>query len=249
VASSISVAFAQGAAAPPPDPPQPPVSAPVEPEPDQPPLYPSQQPEARPGGYPPPQQGFAQPAGSPPQGSPPPPRSPFLKIAYLGVTVPVGQSSNYENPGLRFGTILGGRLSPQLSLNGELTLDLDNPKNQGGSDFTEIELDVAFSPLFHVPTGNLELVFGPKLGINIDSASGTFAGGKAESTATGWVTGINAGFFATLSGSTSIGGLVSFVSRKTTEVCSTVSGSSEQCTTSISGPSYKVLGFTGAILF
>ena len=60
---------------------------------------------------------------------------------------------------------MGGRVNESFSINGELTIDFLNPKNvPSSSDVTELELDIAISPLFHVQTGNVELVVGPKLG-------------------------------------------------------------------------------------
>jgi hypothetical protein len=219
--------------------------------------YPQQQPGYPQQGYPQqgypqqgyPQQGYPQ-QGYPQQAPPPPLKSPFLKIGYIGAVIPVGQSSDHDGVGFRIGTILGVRLAPQFSLNGELTLDIDNPKNTTpGANAGEAEFDLALSPLFHLPIGNMELVVGPKLGFYADSLTESGGGATATFTNTGWVAGVNAGAFASLSGGTSIGALVSFVSRKATEACASGTGVPEQCSTDISGPSYKALGITGAILF
>ena len=79
--------------------------------------------------------------------------------------------------------ILGGRVNPQFSINGEFRIDVLNPKNvPSGVDVTVVEVDFAVSPLFHVPFPNGEFVLGPKLGFF--GAAGSTSRTEASSTAT-----------------------------------------------------------------
>jgi hypothetical protein len=276
-----ATAFAQGApppAAPQPAPP-PDGAAPAQPGyPPAQPGYPAAQPgypAAQPGypapqpGYPAPPPGYpAPPPGYPPPGyaapppgypppayqvAPPPPpgKSGFLAMLYLGVNSFEGSSNNDLGPGFRIGTILGGRLNGQISLNGELTIDAENVKNlPTGTDVTAVEVDIAFSPLLHFHQGSMEIVVGPKLGVMAEAVQTTTGGVNAGSgNASGYVFGLNAGVFGALTPSTSIGGLVSFVSRPYSQVCATVPGFSEVCSTSQLPSADKVLGITGAVLW
>jgi hypothetical protein len=197
-----------------------------------------------PQGYPPPQTYMAPP---PP---PPPGKHGFLPILYLGVNSFQGKTGDNMGPGFRLGTILGGRITDQISLNGEMTIDFLNLNNDGGADITVVEVDLAFSPLFHQPVGSsAEFVIGPKLGFMALSESASSGGQDLGSgTGSGYVLGLNAGLFAAVSPSTSIGGLLSFESRSFSKLCSTEPGFAEQCQTS-GLDSDKVLGITGAVMF
>jgi hypothetical protein len=258
-----AAAFAQGA--PPPGAP-PPVADPNAPPAGYPPPpagYPPPQqgyPQAQPG-YPPPQQGYPQP-GYQQQGYPPPPsayaaqpavpeKHGFLPIIYLGVNSFQGHAGDGLGPGFRIGTILGGRLTPQFSLNGELTIDVLNVNNvPSGTDVTTVEIDFALSPLFHQqlsPTA--ELVLGPKLGF-VGGASSSSVGGQSQGDASvsGYVFGLNAGAFFSISQSTELGGLLTFEGRKYSQACFTPPGGTQDCTLPIPIAD-KVLGISGAILF
>ena len=241
-------AFAQGA--PPPGAP-PAVADPNAPPAGYPPAgYPPAQP-----GYPPPQPGYTPQTYAAPAPPPPAPveKHGFLPIIYLGVNSFQGKSGDNVGPGFRLGTILGGRITPQFSLNGELTIDVVNPKNTGGADVTVVGVDIAFSPLFHVPltpTGTAELVAGPKLGFmgysSQASAGGMDLGSESDS---GYVYGLNLGVFGNVTPSTAIGGLISFEGRSYSKVCGTPAGGSESCSTSNLPDADKVLGINGAVMF
>ncbi len=209
-------------------------------------------------GYPPP--GYTQQPGYPPPGyayppnyyarpAPPPPagKHGFLAMVFLGVNSLAGSTGQNENVGFRLGTIMGGRVNESFSINGEFTLDVLNPKNVPSNvDLTEFELDLAISPLFHVQTGsNVELVVGPKLGIMVYEKDD---GGSPVIKGNGYVYGLNAGAFASISRSVSLGGLISFAARKFTEVQDCAPDGT--CTTDDNLPGAdKVFGITGAILF
>ncbi|HEX4406568.1 MAG TPA: hypothetical protein VH560_17135, partial [Polyangia bacterium] len=195
-------------------------------------------------GYPPP--GYAYPPGYYSRPAPPPPtgKPGFLGLVYLGVNSLQGATGNNYDVGFRIGTIMGGRVNDQFSINGELTIDALNQKNSSNADVSEIEADLALSPLFHVHSGNLELVVGPKLGVmgyEYDAGGSTLFKGH------GWVYGVNAGAFASISRAVSIGGLVSFEARSFTQAqqCAT----SDDCSDVKTPDADKVLGITGAIIF
>jgi hypothetical protein len=144
--------------------------------------------------------------------------------------------------GLRLGVLLGGRLNQNFSLNGEMTIDSTNPNNvPAGVDVTETVVDLAFSPLVHLPAGSGDFVFGPKLGVFASEA--TSSGGGSAST-NGTVLGLNVGAFFAVSDGASLGVLLSYELKSVDEVC--VSGS---CTTNIDADSLQVLGVTAAALF
>ena len=251
---TASAASAQ-TSAPPPGPPAPPAGNPAA---QPPPGYPPQP------GYSPPPGYYPPPPYPPPPGYagapyPPPPavvaappgRSGFLAMIFTGVHSFQGDSGKNLDMGFRMGAILGGRLNDRVSLNGELTMDILNPKNlPSGADDTIVFADLAFSPLFHAPLAEkAELVVGPKLGV-FGVAESVKVDGVDEGTATahGFVIGVNLGVFGAISRRVSLGGLISFVVRDPTQACITPSGGTESCS-SDNLQSNKVLGFTGAVLF
>ena len=170
-------------------------------------------------------------------------------MPFIGLNIPAGTTSDSFSPGLRLGTLLGGHVAPFLSLNGEFTIDVLNPKNvPSGYDVSAVAIDLAFSPLFHVPTGNIEIVLGPKLGAFGYAASVKYSGASVDGNAQGLSYGLNIGVFGGV-GKLAIGGLVGYTGRHATKVCSTRSGYSETCTDSPSGDDMKILSITGAVLF
>jgi hypothetical protein len=260
-----TAAFAQGA--PPPAPPAdssqaaPPAGYPQQAQPGYPqqgypqqPGYPQQgYPQQQPG-YPPPPPGYypQQPGYAPqaysatpaPQG-----KHGFLPIIYLGVNSFIGDNNKDLGPGFRLGTILGGRLSEQFSINGELTIDGQNVENVSApASVTSVEVAITLSPLFHVQQGALEFVLGPKLGFAGGSADiDDGLGDKTSVSASGYAFGANAGLFGAVSSSVSLGGMLSFEGRKFTKSCQTTLGV-ETCQEG-GIPVDKVLGFAAAVLF
>jgi hypothetical protein len=180
-----------------------------------------------------------------------PPSGPHL-VPYVGVSSFLGDSGKGVDPGLRVGALAGGHLTSMFSLNGEITVDFQNWS--GGVDHTGINLDMAVSPLVHVPLNNFELVFGPKLGawFGADNTSVTLANFdlKSKTTSHGWLAGLNAGGFVSLNKSVELGGLLSFVLRDPTSACTENNQAlgPKACTSSgLTSP--KVLAFTVALLF
>jgi hypothetical protein len=188
------------------------------------------------------------PAYAPPQDEPAFRRG-FLAMPFIGFHVPVGKSSDSLNSGLRLGTLLGGHVTPLLSLNGEFTIDVLNPKISG-IDVTAVEVDLAFSPLFHFANGGLEIVVGPKMGVfGLAATTKNSSGTKlSDSSGNGLSYGANIGVFGGV-GNLALGGLVGFTGRRLTKSCTTLSGQSERCYDSPGGTDLKVLSFTGAVLF
>jgi hypothetical protein len=218
-----------------------------------PPGYPAQP------GYPPP--GYPAQPGYPPPGYPaqpgyPPPgtmrapvRSGFLAIIYLGPHFFLGDNASDLGPGFRLGTILGGRLNERFSINGELTFDFLNQRNTDPTvDSSAIEIDFAFSPLFHIPSGNMEFVVGPKLALSVGEKTDMTGGATDTTSVTGVGYGVNTGLFVLLSRSTAIGGMATFIARHFTESCYTPDGGAQMCQ-SISGDTDKVLSISAALLF
>ena len=185
-----------------------------------------------------------------------PGRSGLRFLPDIGVQSFRGDTGQGVDAGFRTGALLGGQINENLSLNGELTVDIINFETNGGdSGESGADVDVAFSPLYHVPSGPLELVVGPKLGFVVRSFSETSIRdsngnvGTLDVTAHGWVFGLNGGVFGHVSRTMSIGGLLSFVLRTTSGgSCTLPAGDS--CSFSAAGvPADKVLGFAVAALF
>jgi hypothetical protein len=199
-------------------------------------------------GYPPPTAyGYQQPPG---YAAEPPAKHGFLALPYLGFESHRGNTGQGLSAGFIMGALLGGRISPNFSLNGELRLDVLNPDTAGsGVDVTIIELDLAVSPLFHVPFRGGEFVVGPKLGLFVGADSLSYGGIEQQSdTATGYVAGVNSGVFFDVSRRVALGGLVSFSVRDASRVCTTISGGSENCR-DVSATAEKVLAFHFGALF
>jgi hypothetical protein len=186
----------------------------------------------------------------PPVQAPPPAKSGFLALPYVGLESHAGDSGNGLGVGFVLGTLLGGRLTPQFSLNGEIMIDVLNPDTVSGLSETAVEVDIALSPLFHAPFTGGEFVIGPKVGffgqaaqIKEDGVDGPKARGN------GYLVGFNAGAFFTLKNGVGLGGLFNFTLRKPLEFCVTNPGEAEVCDSTTDYPSEKILAFMGAALF
>jgi hypothetical protein len=182
---------------------------------------------------------------------PPPQKRGFVAVFYTGATVFLGGAARDLDPGLRLGAILGGRVHPRISLGGELALDVLNPQETGSRDVSIAELDLSFSPLLHVPAGKLELVAGPRVGVWVGSQT-LRTNGQTVTTGRsgGGVLGLNLGLFAPISRAASLGGLVSFTTRRFSEHCQERTNGIEICASVDFLPdAEKVLGLTGALLF
>jgi hypothetical protein len=175
-------------------------------------------------------------------------------MPYIGVNSYQGERAEGLGPGLRLGVLLGGRIAPTLSLNGEFLIDVVNIKEAAGQSAASVEF--AFSPLLHVPSHNIEFVVGPKIGayalaVSLGENNAYYPGYDATLTYSGVVIGLNAGLFAELNPSMAIGGLFSFSIRKPTQVCLKIDTAGEECgdVLNVDEETDKVLGFNGALLF
>jgi len=172
-------------------------------------------------------------------------------MPYLGLNIPVGDSGDGMDPGLRLGAIMGGHVIPELSLNGELAIDFMNFSNvPSGIDITAAMVDVMFSPLFHFGTGQIEGFVGPRLGAFVMAESLSYSGSSSSATASGsgLAYGFNVGVAIPL-GNIAIGGILSYSGRHFTEVCSKPSGGSETCNNDPSGDDFKEIALTGVMMF
>lgn len=193
-------------------------------------------PPQQPAYAPPPQQpAYAPPAGysAPPSyGYPPPPpappaaRSGFQAVPFIGFHNYAGDGGEFTGPGLRIGTLLGGRLNENWSLNGELLFDFTNWNHAAYVNTSERWWDLAFSPLIHLPLGKLEVVVGPKLGFSRGSGKRypDVQVGENDQTLSAIVFGLNAGLFVPVGGGAMIGGLLNVQSRAVTEYCARYQG-------------------------
>ena len=181
------------------------------------------------------------PAPAPP---PPPPKHGPLFIPYFGFESHMGEGSDTLGVGFGLGAIAGGRVNQRLSINGELTINVLNPKN-APDDTLMFEGDLALSPLFHVPLAFGEVVIGPKLGVF--GASWTATGFKR--TATGYAFGLNGGAFFAVSPMLSVGALLNFTFRDAQEVCTTLGTLPESCDDTTDFTSEKVFAGNLALLF
>ena len=116
-------------------------------------------------------------------------------------------------------------------------------------DETALELDLAFSPLFHAPIGTGEFVIGPKLGAFAAADTLTYGGTEVQTiSASGYVVGFNTGVFFDVSPAVALGGMISFSIRDATKVCVKYGGV-ESCDSTTNYNSEKVLGFHAGAMF
>jgi hypothetical protein len=204
-------------------------------------------------GYPQPQPGYGPQPGYAPAYAPPSEprfRRGFIILPYLGLNVPVGASSDVFSAGLRLGTLFGWHVGPMISLNGEFNIDVMNVKSfSGGSSPTDVTVDFAFSPLYHIALPQLEIVVGPKLGFFGESMSYTddYYGTTLSGSGSGFAYGLNAGVFVPL-GNIALGGLLNFTVRSYSS-CDSNSNTNSNSDFCIDGSDVKIFGFSGAMIF
>jgi hypothetical protein len=205
-----------------------------------------------------PQQGYPQPGYGPQPGYAPAPgyalpseprfRRGFIILPYMGLNVPTGDAADVYSAGFRLGALFGWHMGTALSLNGEFNIDVMNVKTISGyNNPTDVTVDFAFSPLYHVALPQLEIVVGPKLGFFGESMTykEDYYGTSYSGSGSGFAYGLNAGVFIPL-GNIALGGLLNLTIRNYSS-CSTSSNSdSDFC---IDGPDVKIFGFSGAMIF
>ena len=166
-------------------------------------------------------------------------------LPYVGLHSYQNQDASYYGPGLRVGSLFGGRLGNLVSINGEVTFDRANIN--AVFPLQQWFFRTSLSPLLHLAAGPVELGLGPKLGIYSVSTSQSDTSLTIKTASSGYSTGINAGVFAALSAQTSIGGLLSFDVMWSTRTCALSLGGTAPCgSTEDVG---KVVGLSGGVLF
>jgi hypothetical protein len=168
----------------------------------------------------------------------------LLLLPYLGLNFPTGDGSTGMSTGFRLGGLLGFYAGPFLSFNGELTIDFLNVDSQGGPAVSDVMLDWAFSPLFHISVPHMDFVVGPKLGLFTESSSYDYNGTTYSADSYGYVYGFNAGAFFAV-GRMSVGGLLNFTGHSYSHSCDY----NGNCVSASGGSDFKVIGFSGALLF
>jgi len=171
----------------------------------------------------------------------------LLALPYIGVNSFAVSGTTGLDPGLRFGSFLGGFVTPTFSVNGEATMDIMNP-NTPGIESSEWMAHFTFSPLFHARGPSAEFVIGPKLGLWTLSAHASDSIETIDVSEYGWTIGGNLGVFFALNGGASLGGLMSLANLQISHACVTSSAYGEQCTGNVNGDA-NVLAFTFAALF
>jgi len=191
--------------------------------------------------------------------SPPAAHQGLLLMGYVGVNAFPGKGaldssalglSMSVDAGLRLGALVGYNVTPWISVNGELTVDVINSDDPSGYWKTGgTRKAIALSPFFHLAassSGLVEAAIGPKLGfrwMNIGSQ------GPEEFSSNGYLAGLNAGVFVR-GGVVMLGGLVSFEYSPTSEVCRQQDFINTDCSYSVDGISAeKVVSLSGSLLF
>src|SRR5262249_45008825 len=155
--------------------------------------YPAYYYPPQPGRYPPPPPGYYYP---PPQGvyAQPPPvqhrKRRFLAMPYAGIHSYQSQDASNYDPGARVGALIGGRIGDIASLNGELSVNISNLHGiPSGTSYSQTNVIFAFSPLFQIPAGSVEVVLGPKAGIFVMETSVSSSGVSVSENVEGWILG------------------------------------------------------------
>ena len=160
-----------------------------------------------------------------------------------------GTTGNGLGAGLRLGGIAGWFVSPEISLNGEISLDVLNFKSDtvaGQANLTGVRVQVSASPFYHLvlPIG-AELLIGPKLGIWDTSLSDTSDYSISEK---GYLFGLNAGMYFHI-GPLAAGGLLTIEDGVPTSSCVEYAGVEEYCGSISSAPSDKIVSLAGSVFF
>jgi len=215
-----------------------------------PPAYAPPAPYAPPPGYAPPRGYYPPPGYYPPTPvlaapvRPPRQKRIFLAMPFLGAHSYQHPEARNTSPGLRVGSFFGGRITDTTSLNAELRIDVTNANN---SDFSEYRIGLAFSPLWQLTAGTVDLVLGPKLGMFLVRSRLENAAGASDARATGWFGGVNFGLFFPASPATSLGAMLSLELEQIQRACAATTSGVQICGSN--GNTGIVVGLTAAALF
>ena len=171
----------------------------------------------------------------------------FRALPFLGIHSYQHKEASGYAPGLRLGTLLGGRLSDVVSLNGELTLDFSNPRADPAT-FQQWAFRVAFNPMIELRAGPVAFIVGAKVGVFVldtERASGDLV---VSSELMGFSAGFDGGVFVPVSAHTSIGVLLSFDWAGANQGCLGAPAGGSSCG-SPAAHGAKLLGLSGGVLF
>jgi len=160
-----------------------------------------------------------------------------------------GTTGSGLGAGLRLGGLAGWFLTPEISLNGELSLDVLNFKSDTAAaqaNLTGVRVQISASPFYHLvlPIG-AELLLGPKLGIWDTSLSDSSDYSISEK---GYLFGLNAGMYFHI-GPVAAGGLLTIEDGVPTSSCVEYAGIEEACGTVSSATSDKIVSLSGSVFF
>jgi hypothetical protein len=170
----------------------------------------------------------------------------FLALPFVGVHSYRNEEAWGYGPGLRFGTVLGGRFSDMVSLNAEVLIDFSNPRVAPAPP-QERAFHVAFKPMVDIPAGAVEVVFGFKLGVFLlrsEQAAGDLV---VAGDTTGISAGLDGGLFIPVSVQTSVGLLISYDLMGGSSTC--VVGSGGAGGASCGPATSQALGLSAGVLF
>ena len=186
-----------------------------------------------------------------PPAAPPPvdQHSGLFIMGNLGFHSYQGSSGTGLGAGLRLGGIAGWFVTPEISLNGELSLDVLNFKSDtvaAQANLTGVRVQISASPFYHLvlPIG-AELLLGPKLGIWDTSLSDTSEYSVSEK---GYLIGLNAGMYFHV-GPLAAGGLLTIEDGVPTSNCVEYGGLAEYCGSVSSVTSDKIVSLAGSVFF
>ena len=152
--------------------------------------------------------------------------------------------------GLRLGGIAGWFITPEISLNGELSLDVLNFKSTtvaAQTNVTGVRVQISASPFYHLvlPIG-AELLVGPKFGIWDTSLSDDASDYSLSEK--GYLFGLNAGMYFHI-GPLAAGGLLTIEDGVPTSSCVEYAGIEEYCGSVSSATSDKIVSLAGSVFF
>jgi hypothetical protein len=185
-----------------------------------------------------------------------------LFLPFLGLHSFQDSNLNGLDAGLRVGMFLGSYVNQQWSLNASAGFnwlnfrDLSDANAGVTGDASGGQIDLAFSPLFHVGNAKAEFVIGPKIGAAFfwDHVSLTNPGTNTSLTGDGWdiewLLGGHMGVFVPASPDVLVGALLSLELHDVIHECGTATvtgaGTTNHC--QWSGDSSTILGFAFALL-
>jgi hypothetical protein len=182
---------------------------------------------------------------------PPPPRRAFQLLPYIGLHSYQGEGGAILGPGLRLGALLGFRVGDNFWIDGELTIDSLNASNLPVDDsYSEDAAAIGLSPLFMIPAGDIELLFGPKLGVwGARYFQTSLKRGEGNGSYSGFDLGANGAVLFSIGRAMWLGGLASFDVRSYSNSCFSPAGGVERCASGGGLPSSdKIVAFSVVLM-